>query len=334
MRLRFSARLVGHRRGQELGPGGRLALLFYLGQTQKLCTLFSAPSLAFLPSLSPILISQAVLLPGGGGGGGGASVCAAYLGTHFSVSQSRALRDGAGGCLSGLHRSACTEESHLSFCSPFSSAGLLAAAYGLSPSAVAGPNRIACPMLRHLPCPGMDFLLRIFDLSWSLHFFSSVWRASSIIPIHGMGEISTLLLPSGLSLSPPASQSFLSASFCPVCSSFWNLIPFSLLARPVSALDGLHLIKFCSCLGPFRMGLTGPGRAYGRSCLMLISRGLLALSGIPSFFHGLVSADLPPCFARWTQSFLFVGALEWFITIAGSFLSGGSGCSAGICSWP
>ena len=45
--------------------------------------------------------------------------------------------------------------------------------------------------------------------------------------------------PFGLSLSPPAYQSFWNASFYPVYSSFWNLIPFSLPARPVSALDGL-----------------------------------------------------------------------------------------------
>ena len=99
------------------------------------------------------------------------------------------------------------------------------------------------------------------------------------------------MLPSGLSFSPPASQSCLNALFYLVYSSFWNLIPFSLTARPVSTLDGLHLIKFCSFLSSFRMGLTSPGRAFGQSFLLLISRKLLTLSG------------LPPCFARWTQSF-------------------------------
>ena len=52
----------------------------------------------------------------------------------------------------------------------------------------------------------------------------------------------TLLLPSSLSLSPPASQSFLNASFYPGYSSFWNLIPFS----PRQA-------SFC------------PGRSYSRT---------------------------------------------------------------------
>ena len=35
---------------------------------------------------------------------------------------------------------------------------------------------------------------------------------------------------------------------------FWNLMPFSFPARPVSALDGLHLIKFCTFFSPFQMG--------------------------------------------------------------------------------
>ena len=63
------------------------------------------------------------------------------------------------------------------------------------------------------------------------------------------------------------------------------------------------------------MGLTNPGRALGRSCLLSISLKLLSLSGIPPFFHKLISAGLPPCFARWTQSFLLIGALVWFIKI-------------------
>ena len=137
-------------------------------------------------------------------------------------------------------------------------------------------------MLKHLSRSGMDFL-HIFNFSWSSYSFPSIWKTSSITSIHKMGSLSTLLLPFGLFLSPPASQSCLNASFYPVYSSFWNLIPFSLSARPVSALDGLHLIKFCTFLSPFRMGLTHPGRALERSCLLLISLGLLTLSGIPPF---------------------------------------------------
>ena len=43
-------------------------------------------------------------------------------------------------------------------------------------------------MLKHLPYSGMDFLLHIFNPSWSLHSFSSIWKISSIIPIYMMGK--------------------------------------------------------------------------------------------------------------------------------------------------
>ena len=49
------------------------------------------------------------------------------------------------------------------------------------------------------------------------------------------------------------------------------------------------------------MDLTNPGRALGRSCLLSIS------PKHPALFHKLISAGLPPCFARWTQSFLYDG---------------------------
>ena len=52
------------------------------------------------------------------------------------------------------------------------------------------------------------------------------------------------------------------------------------------------------------MGLTNPGRALGRSCLLLIYLKLLTLCGTLPFFYKLISAGLPPCFARWAQSFL------------------------------
>ena len=57
-----------------------------------------------------------------------ASIYAAYLRSHFSVSQPKALRSKARGYLSELHRATCSVESHSSFCSPFSLAEFLAAA--------------------------------------------------------------------------------------------------------------------------------------------------------------------------------------------------------------
>ena len=122
-----------------------------------------------------------------------ASVYAAYLRSHFSVSQPKALRSRARGYLSELRRVTCPEESHLFFCSSFSPAEFLAAASNLSLSLVIGPDKVAYPMLKHLPRSGMDFLLHIFNLSWSLHSFLSIWKISFIIPIHKMGNLSCFL---------------------------------------------------------------------------------------------------------------------------------------------
>ena len=113
--------------------------------------------------------------------------------------------------------------------------------------------------LKHLPHSGTNFPLHIFNPAFFLPserhvllFLSITWES-----------FSTLLLSSILSLSPPASQSFLNALFYHVYSFFWSLIPFSFPARPVSAMDGQLWIKFCSLLGPFQMGLTNPGQALG-----------------------------------------------------------------------
>ena len=117
-----------------------------------------------------------------------ASVYAAYLRSHFSVSQPKALRSRARGYLSELRRSTCPVESHLSFCSPFSLAEFLADASNLSSSTATGPDKVVYPMLKHLPRSDMDFLLHIFNLSCSSHSFPSIWKTSSIIPIHKMGK--------------------------------------------------------------------------------------------------------------------------------------------------
>ena len=111
-----------------------------------------------------------------------ALVYAAYLRSHFSVSQPKTLRSRARGYLSELRQATCSEESHSSFCSPFSLAEFLAAASNLSSSTATGPDKVAYPMLKHLPRSGMDLLLHIFNLSWSLHSFPSIWK-TSIIPI-------------------------------------------------------------------------------------------------------------------------------------------------------
>ena len=116
-------------------------------------------------------------------------------------------------------------------------------------------------------------------------------------------------------LSPPESQSFLKASYYLVYSSFWNLIPFFLSARPVSALNGLLYIKSCIFLSSFRMDLTNPSRALGRPLLLSAFRKLLTLSGIPFFFTNLFRvASLLSLLIEFNLSFL-IGVLAWFIKI-------------------
>ena len=86
-----------------------------------------------------------------------ASVYAAYLRSHFCVSQPKTLRSRARGYLSELRRATYPEESHSSFCSPFSPAEFHAAASNLSSSTATGPDKVAYSMLKHLSRSGMDF---------------------------------------------------------------------------------------------------------------------------------------------------------------------------------
>ena len=170
-------------------------------------------------------------------------------------------------------------------------------------------------MLKHPPRSGIHFLLHTFNFSWSLHSFASMWKTSSIIPIYKMRK----LLDSPAFFRPIslifASQSFLNASFSGGYSSFWNLISFSFRAWPVSALDGLFLIKFCSLLSPFRMGLTNPGPVLGRSSLLSISLKLLTLSGTPPYSTNLFRlASLLTLPVGLNLPFL-IDALVWFFKV-------------------
>ena len=208
-------------------------------------------------------------------------VYAAYLRSHFFVSQPKTLRSRARGYLSELRHAMCPEESHSSFCSPFSTE-LLADASNLSTSTATGPDKVAYPILKHLPRSGMVFLLYIFNLSWSSHSFPSIWQ-TSIIPIHKMGT----------SLDSPASFRPISLTFC--VSKLFELIILSRLLfflesnsilsprqagfrRGQSTLDQiLYLSQSISD------GFDKPSRALGRSSLLSISLKFLALSGILPF---------------------------------------------------
>ena len=233
-----------------------------------------------------------------------ASIYAAYLRSHFSVSQPKTLHNRARGYLIELHRATCPVESHSSFCSSFSPAEFLAAASNLIPSTATGPDKVAYPMLKHLPRSGMDLLLHIFNLSWSSHSFPSIWKTSSIIPMHKMGK----------PLDSPASFRPISLTSC--VSKLFERIILSRL---------LFFLESNSILSP-RQADFRPGRSTLDQILFLsqsISDGFnkprpgswTILSTIdfskafdsvwhPTLFHKLISAGLPPCFARWTQSFL------------------------------
>ena len=195
-------------------------------------------------------------------------------------------------------------ESRSSFCSPFSHAKILAAAFNLSSSTATGPDKVAYPMLKHFPRSGMDFLLHIFNLSWTSRSFPSIWKTSSIIPIHKMGK----------PLDSPASFRPISLTSC-ISKLFEHIILSRLLV----------FLQSNSILSPRQAGFF-PGRSSLDQIWYLsqsISNGFnkprsgsrTILSTIDfskafdsawhlALFHKLISAALPPCFARWTQSFL------------------------------
>ena len=176
-----------------------------------------------------------------------------------------------------------------------------------SSSTATGPDKVTYPMLKHLPRSGMDFLLHIFNLSWSSHSFSSIWKTSSIIPIRKMGK----------PLDSPASYRPISLTSC-ISKLFERIILFRLL----------FFLESNSILSPRQAGFR-PGR-YTLDQIVYLSQSIsdgfnkpspgsrTILSTIdffkkskafdsvwhPALFDKLISAGLPPCFARWTQSFL------------------------------
>ena len=232
-----------------------------------------------------------------------ASVYAAYLRSHFSFSQPKALPSRARGYLTELHRATCSEESHTSFCSPFTPAEFHAAASNLSSSTAIGPDKAAYPMLKHLPRSGMDFLLHIFNLSWFSHFFPSIWKTSSIIPIHKMGKP----LDSPASFRPISLTSCVSKLFERIILSgllFLLESNFILSHRQAGFRPGrstLDRILFFSQSISDGFNKPGPG---SRTILSTIDFSK-AFDSVwhPALFHQLISAGFLPCFVRWTQSF-------------------------------
>ena len=244
-----------------------------------------------------------------------ASVYAAYLRSHFSVSQPKALRSRARGYLTEPRRATCPVEYHSSFCSPFSLAEFLAAATNLSSSTATGPDKVAYPMLKHLPRSGMEFHLYIFSLSWSSHSFPSIWKTSSIIPIHKMGKP----LDSPVSFRPFSLTSCVSKLFERIILSgllFFlesNSILFSRQAGFHPGRSTFDQILYLS--QSISDGFNKPSPALGRFSLLSISLKLLTLSGIPPFStNSFRMASLLALLVGLNLSFL-IGALVWFFKI-------------------
>ena len=226
-----------------------------------------------------------------------ASVYAAYLRSHFSVSQPKALRSRARGYLSEVRRATCSEESHSSFCFPFSFAEFLAAGSNHSSSTATGPDKVAYLILKYLPRSGMDFLLYIFNLSWSSHSFPSIWKTSFIIPIHKMGK----------PLDSPASFRPISLTSC-VSKLFERIILSRLLLflesnsilspRQAGFRPGRSTLDQILYLSPSISDEFNKPRPSSRTILTTIDFSKTFDSVWHSaLFHKLISAGLPPCFA-------------------------------------
>ena len=160
----------------------------------------------------------------------------------------------------------------------------------------------------------MDFLLHIFNLSWPSHSFPSIWKTSSIIPIHKMGKP----LDSPASFRPISLTSCVSKLFERIILSrllFFLESNFILSPRQAGFRPGrctLDQILYLSQSISDRFNKPRPG---SRTILSAIDFSK-ALDSVwhPSLFHKLISAGLPPLLVGLNLSFL-IGALLWFIKI-------------------
>ena len=158
-------------------------------------------------------------------------------------------------------------------------------------------------MLKHLLRSGMDFLLYVFNLSRPSYSFPSVWKTSSIIPIHKMEK----------PLDSSASFRFISFTSC-----ILNLFERIMLSGIHFSLDS----NFIFSLGEVSLPWTGYSRLSSVSFLAISdrlnkpklgSRTILATIDFSkafdfvwhsALFRKPISAGFLFCFDRWTQFFL------------------------------
>ena len=105
-----------------------------------------------------------------------------HLQSHFSTQTPKPFRSTEKAQMKQIRTAHCNTL-HSTFCSPFSSIELSTAISQLSTSTSSGPDQITYPLLSDLPQSALNFLLYIFNLSWSTHTFPSAWKQSTIIPI-------------------------------------------------------------------------------------------------------------------------------------------------------
>ena len=103
-----------------------------------------------------------------------------YLRSYFSDPKLKILRSTARTYFSELRRATCSKDSHYLICPAFFFAKFLAAAIHLFSFPATCHDKAAYPMQKHIPRCGTNFLLHVFNLSWSLHFFPSIWKRSFI----------------------------------------------------------------------------------------------------------------------------------------------------------
>ena len=110
-----------------------------------------------------------------------------HLQSHFSTQTPKPFPSTGKAQMKQIRTAHCNTL-HSTFCSPFSSIELSTAISQLSTSTSSGPDQITYPLLSHLPQSALNFLLYIFNLSWSTHTFPSAWKQSTIIPILKPGK--------------------------------------------------------------------------------------------------------------------------------------------------
>ena len=226
-----------------------------------------------------------------------------HLQSHFSTQTPKPFRSTEKAQMKQIRTAHCNSL-HSTFCSAFSSIECSTAISQLSTSTSSGPDQITYPLLSHLPQSALNFLLYIFNLSWSTHTFPSAWKQSTIIPILKPGKPS----------DSPSSYRPISLTLCTS-----KLFERMVLGRLTYFLE-LHDI-----LSPVQAGFR-PGRSTVDQVLLLSqsiadsfhqskpgARTVLATvdfaKAFDSVWHSallskLLSLDLPLCFVEWIRSYL------------------------------